>query len=42
MLHLVLPSKKGVVGNVKLEGGLGCSDYEMVAFKFLRAVDFGL
>ncbi|GAB0204540.1 hypothetical protein GRJ2_002919600 [Grus japonensis] len=38
MLDLVLNSKKGLVGNVKLKGSLGCSDHEMVQFKILRAV----
>ena len=37
MRDLVLTSKKGLVGNVKLKGGLGCSDHEMVEFKILRA-----
>ncbi|GAB0191026.1 hypothetical protein GRJ2_001567900 [Grus japonensis] len=38
MLDLVLTNKKGLVGNVKLKGSLGCSDHEMVEFKILRAV----
>ncbi|GAB0180313.1 hypothetical protein GRJ2_000496600 [Grus japonensis] len=37
MLNLVLTNKKGLVGNVKLKGSLGCSDHEMVEFKILRA-----
>ncbi|GAB0208302.1 hypothetical protein GRJ2_003295900 [Grus japonensis] len=37
MLDLVLTNKKGLVGNVKLKGSLGCSDHEMVEFKILRA-----
>ena len=37
MLDLVLTSKEGLVGNVKLKGNLGCSDHEMVEFKILRA-----
>ncbi|GAB0204561.1 hypothetical protein GRJ2_002921700 [Grus japonensis] len=37
MLDLVLTSKEGLVGNVKLKGSLGCSDHEMVQFKILRA-----
>ncbi|GAB0180961.1 nucleoside diphosphate kinase 6 [Grus japonensis] len=38
MLDLVLTNKEGLVGNVKLKGGLGCSDHEMVEFKILRTV----
>ncbi|TRZ10047.1 hypothetical protein HGM15179_017058 [Zosterops borbonicus] len=38
MLDLVLANKKGLVGNVKLKGSLGCSDHEMVEFENLRAV----
>ncbi|PKU28782.1 glycerol kinase [Limosa lapponica baueri] len=34
---LSLPTKKGLVGNVKLKDSLGCSDHEMVEFKILRA-----
>ncbi|PKU48218.1 dtw domain-containing protein 2 [Limosa lapponica baueri] len=30
ILDLVLTNKEGLVGNVKLKGSLGCSDYEMV------------
>jgi len=37
MLDLVLISKEGLVGNVKLKGCLGCSDHKMVDFKILRA-----
>ncbi|GAB0178545.1 mitochondrial enolase superfamily member 1 [Grus japonensis] len=37
MLDLVLISKEGLVGNVKLKGSLGCSDHEMVESKILRA-----
>ncbi|GAB0179392.1 cAMP-dependent protein kinase inhibitor alpha [Grus japonensis] len=37
MLDLVLTNKKGLVGNVKLKGSLGCSDHKMVEFKILRA-----
>ena len=37
MLDLVFTNKEGLVGNVKLQGSLGCSDHEMVEFKFLRA-----
>ncbi|GAB0180284.1 hypothetical protein GRJ2_000493700 [Grus japonensis] len=37
MLDLVLTSKEGLVGNVKLKGSLGCSDHETVEFKILRA-----
>ncbi|KAM9653655.1 uncharacterized protein ACIBXB_010484 [Morphnus guianensis] len=38
MLDLILTSKEGLVGNVKLKGSLGYSDHEMVEFKILRAV----
>jgi len=38
MLDLVLTHKKGLLGNVKLKGSLGCSDQEMVEFKILKAV----
>ncbi|GAB0179147.1 hypothetical protein GRJ2_000380000 [Grus japonensis] len=38
MPDLVLTSKEGLVGDVKLKGSLGCSDHEMVEFKILRAV----
>lgn len=37
MLDLVLTNKKGLMGNVKLKGSLGCSDHEMVEFENLRA-----
>jgi len=37
MLGIVLPSKEGLLGNVKLEGSLGCSDHEMAEFRILRA-----
>ncbi|GAB0182454.1 mitochondrial enolase superfamily member 1 [Grus japonensis] len=37
MLDLILTNKEGLVGDVKLEGSLGCSDHEMVEFKILRA-----
>ncbi|GAB0185725.1 hypothetical protein GRJ2_001037800 [Grus japonensis] len=37
MLDLILTNKEGLVGDVKLKGSLGCSDYEMVEFKILRA-----
>jgi len=37
MLDLVLTKKKGLVGNVKLKGRLGCSDHERVESKILRA-----
>jgi len=38
MLDLVLSKKEELVGNVKLEGSLGCSEHEMAEFKILRAV----
>ena len=35
---VVLTNKEGLVGNVKLNGNVGCGDHEMVEFKILRAV----
>ncbi|GAB0205871.1 hypothetical protein GRJ2_003052700 [Grus japonensis] len=37
MLDLILTNKKGLVGDVKLKGSLGCSDHETVEFRILRA-----
>ncbi|GAB0186577.1 hypothetical protein GRJ2_001123000 [Grus japonensis] len=37
-LDLVLTNKEGLVGNVKLQGSLGCSDHETVEFKIHKAV----
>ncbi|GAB0205074.1 hypothetical protein GRJ2_002973000 [Grus japonensis] len=37
MLDLILTSKEGLVGDVKLKGSLGCSDHEMVECRILRA-----
>ena len=37
MLDLVLTNKEELVGNVKLQGSLGCSDHEIVEFKIVRA-----
>ncbi|GAB0180032.1 hypothetical protein GRJ2_000468500 [Grus japonensis] len=39
MLDLVLTNKEGLIGDVKLEGSLGCSDHEMVEF---NSAEFGL
>jgi len=36
-LDLILINKEGLVGNVKLNNSLGCTDHEMVGFKILRA-----
>lgn len=36
VLNLVLTSKEGLVGNVKLKDSLGCRDHEVVKFKILR------
>ena len=36
LLDLVLTNKDGLVGNVKVEGSLGCSDHKMWEFKILR------
>lgn len=32
LLSLVLTNKKGLVGNVKVVGSLGCSDHKIVEF----------
>ena len=37
MLDLILTNNEGLVGNVKLNSSLGCSDHEIVGLKFLRA-----
>jgi len=37
MLGLALTNKEGLVGNVKLRGGLGYRDHKVVEFKILRA-----
>jgi len=37
VLALVLSSREGLVENVELKGGLGCSDCEMVEFEILGA-----
>ncbi|PKU37342.1 hypothetical protein llap_12357 [Limosa lapponica baueri] len=37
MLDLDLTNKEGLMGNVKLKGSLGCSDHEIVDFRFPRA-----
>ncbi|KAJ7411586.1 parathyroid hormone [Pitangus sulphuratus] len=36
MLDLVLTKREELVGNVILQGSLGCSDHEMVEFEILR------
>ncbi|GAB0206764.1 mitochondrial enolase superfamily member 1 [Grus japonensis] len=36
LLDLVLTTKEGLVGDVKVGGSLGCSDHEMVEFRILR------
>uniref|UniRef100_A0A8B9ISU6 Endonuclease/exonuclease/phosphatase domain-containing protein n=1 Tax=Amazona collaria TaxID=241587 RepID=A0A8B9ISU6_9PSIT len=38
MLDLVLTNREGLVGNLKLQGSLDCSDHEMVEFEILRTV----
>lgn len=38
MLDLILATKEGLVGNVKLKGRLDCSHHEMVKFCTQRAV----
>ncbi|GAB0207425.1 mitochondrial enolase superfamily member 1 [Grus japonensis] len=37
IIRSYLYSDKGLVGDVKLKGSLGCSDHEMVEFRILRA-----
>jgi len=37
MLDIVLTTKDGLVGNVKVKGSLGCSDHKMEESKILRA-----
>jgi len=36
LLDLVLTNKKELVGNMKAEGSLGCSDHEIVWFRILH------
>jgi len=36
LLDLVLTNKEGLVEDVQDGGSLGCSDHEMVKFRFLR------
>jgi len=36
MLDLVHTNKEGLVGNMKIKGGLGCNAHEMAEFKILR------
>ena len=36
LLVLMLTNKEGLVGDVKVEGSLGCSDHEVVEFRILR------
>lgn len=35
LLDLVLTNKKELVGNMKAEGSLGCSDHEIAEFRIL-------
>jgi len=37
MLDLILTNKEGLVGNVKVNSSLGCSDHETAEFNILRA-----
>lgn len=37
LLNLIFTNKKELVGDGEAMGGLGCSDYEMVEFRILRA-----
>lgn len=36
LLDLVLTDKEGLIRNVKAEGSLGCSDYEIVQLRILH------
>lgn len=37
LLDLILVNKEGLVGDVKVESSLGCSDHEIVEPRILRA-----
>lgn len=37
LLNLILISKEGLIGDVKVKGSLCCSDNEMVEFRILMA-----
>jgi len=37
VLDLILINHKGLIGDVKVKGRLGCGDHEMVEFRLLRA-----
>ena len=41
VLGLVLTNREGLVGNVTLQGSLGCSDHEVVEFEIIRTVRKG-
>ncbi|GAB0190901.1 hypothetical protein GRJ2_001555400 [Grus japonensis] len=36
LLDLMLTNNKGLVGDMKVKGSLGCSDHEMVELRILR------
>lgn len=36
-MHLILTSKEGFVGSMKIRGSLGCSDHEMLDYRIPRA-----
>jgi len=37
LLDLICINSEGLVGDVKVKGSLGCSDYKMLDFRILRA-----
>jgi len=36
LLDLIITNKEGLVGDMEVEGSLGCSEYEVVEFRILR------
>jgi len=38
LLDLVLQTREGLFGGVRINGSVGCSNRESVAFRFLRGV----
>jgi len=36
LLDLILTTTKGLVGDVKVKGNLGCSDHDILEFMILR------
>lgn len=35
-MDLILTTNKGLIGDVKVKGNLGCSDHEILEFRILR------